>query len=98
MSLRITSKRFKRYVRRLRVVLSLGFSFMVMHKLLGHMSTTDNRDSKVKRKISIDLGGGKCKWTDAVPAGKEHDIYGTLFASYPAAGMRVTWQHTEAIS
>jgi len=52
----------------------------------------------IERKISVDLGGGNCEWTDAVPAGKDANIYGTLFASYPANGMRVTWQHTEGIS
>eukprot|EP00548_Thalassiothrix_antarctica_P020713 CAMPEP_0194192590 /NCGR_PEP_ID=MMETSP0154-20130528/71327_1 /TAXON_ID=1049557 /ORGANISM="Thalassiothrix antarctica, Strain L6-D1" /LENGTH=74 /DNA_ID=CAMNT_0038916171 /DNA_START=72 /DNA_END=292 /DNA_ORIENTATION=- len=24
--------------------------------------------------------------------------FGTLFASYPAAGMRITWQHTQGLT
>eukprot|EP00957_Ditylum_brightwellii_P187599 14285203-Ditylum_brightwellii.AAC.1 len=58
-------------------------------------SGTKNPDGMTKRKLSIDFGGDRCTWTDAVPAGENTDIYGTLFASYPCGDMHATWQQAE---
>mmetsp|Transcript_12803 Transcript_12803/g.19626 ORF Transcript_12803/g.19626 Transcript_12803/m.19626 type:complete len:433 (-) Transcript_12803:17-1315(-) len=51
--------------------------------------------------IYLGDGDGDCEWTDVdgLPEGSTgDDIHGTLFASYPASGMRVTWQQTEGIT
>jgi len=50
------------------------------------------------RQLSEDLGNGNCQWTHAQPLGHDTNAFGTLIASYPASGMRVTWQHTEGIT
>mmetsp|Transcript_23143 Transcript_23143/g.35051 ORF Transcript_23143/g.35051 Transcript_23143/m.35051 type:complete len:649 (-) Transcript_23143:100-2046(-) len=47
------------------------------------------------RRTSIDLGGGDCEWTKAEKMDITKNPYGTLFASYPGAGMRLAWQMTE---
>eukprot|EP00546_Thalassionema_frauenfeldii_P014291 CAMPEP_0178914684 /NCGR_PEP_ID=MMETSP0786-20121207/11572_1 /TAXON_ID=186022 /ORGANISM="Thalassionema frauenfeldii, Strain CCMP 1798" /LENGTH=504 /DNA_ID=CAMNT_0020587639 /DNA_START=87 /DNA_END=1597 /DNA_ORIENTATION=+ len=47
------------------------------------------------RRLSIDYGGGNCEWTGAGKVDLNSDPYGTLIASYPAGGMRLTWQMTE---
>jgi len=53
------------------------------------------RDSE-RRNLSISFTNGDCLWTDSQPLDENIiNPYGTLFASYPAAGMRVTWQQTE---
>jgi len=50
------------------------------------------------RKMSIYLGDGDCEWTEALNTVAGTDIYGTLFASYPGSGMRITWQQTEGLT
>jgi len=50
------------------------------------------------RRTSLDLGGGDCEWTGADKIDISKNPYGTLFASYPGAGMRLTWQMTEGAS
>mmetsp|Transcript_22276 Transcript_22276/g.33796 ORF Transcript_22276/g.33796 Transcript_22276/m.33796 type:complete len:473 (+) Transcript_22276:86-1504(+) len=50
------------------------------------------------RKLSITLPEGQCIWTHAQALGENANPYGTLFASYPGSGMRVTWQQTEGIT
>jgi len=52
----------------------------------------------VSRSLSIDLGNGKCEWKSAEEMDVNSDPYGTLFVSYPGAGMRFTWQMTEGAS
>mmetsp|Transcript_27764 Transcript_27764/g.42286 ORF Transcript_27764/g.42286 Transcript_27764/m.42286 type:complete len:659 (-) Transcript_27764:184-2160(-) len=51
-----------------------------------------------QRRTSIDLGGGDCEWTGAEKIDISKKPHGTLFASYPGAGMRLTWQMTEGAS
>jgi len=55
-------------------------------------------DQSKRRKLSINLGGGKCKWTGAAAIEDGAEVFGTLLAGYPASGMRVTWQQTSAIT
>jgi len=52
----------------------------------------------INRKLWYDHGGGNCEWTGSTPFDAATDHIGTLFAGYPASGMRVTWQQTEAIT
>jgi len=59
------------------------------HKQLGLLN---------KRTLSADLGNGNCLWEHAQPMGADVDSFGTLIASYPASGMRVTWQHAEGLT
>lgn len=57
-----------------------------------------NASSVIKsrtRKTSLYLGNGDCEWTDAVDNEPLENPFGTLLTSYPASGMRVTWQQTE---
>eukprot|EP00555_Chaetoceros_dichaeta_P007443 CAMPEP_0198276072 /NCGR_PEP_ID=MMETSP1447-20131203/65115_1 /TAXON_ID=420782 /ORGANISM="Chaetoceros dichaeta, Strain CCMP1751" /LENGTH=759 /DNA_ID=CAMNT_0043970991 /DNA_START=1 /DNA_END=2277 /DNA_ORIENTATION=- len=51
-----------------------------------------------KRSLSTDLGNGNCQWEAAEPMGSEVESFGTLIASYPASGMRFTWQQAEGLS
>eukprot|EP00548_Thalassiothrix_antarctica_P001167 CAMPEP_0194138644 /NCGR_PEP_ID=MMETSP0152-20130528/8393_1 /TAXON_ID=1049557 /ORGANISM="Thalassiothrix antarctica, Strain L6-D1" /LENGTH=414 /DNA_ID=CAMNT_0038836151 /DNA_START=170 /DNA_END=1414 /DNA_ORIENTATION=- len=51
-----------------------------------------------KRTLSISLGDGDCKWTEADVLPNDAEVDGTLFASYPAAGMRMAWQQTEGLT
>eukprot|EP00548_Thalassiothrix_antarctica_P020241 CAMPEP_0194194936 /NCGR_PEP_ID=MMETSP0154-20130528/75855_1 /TAXON_ID=1049557 /ORGANISM="Thalassiothrix antarctica, Strain L6-D1" /LENGTH=384 /DNA_ID=CAMNT_0038919411 /DNA_START=703 /DNA_END=1857 /DNA_ORIENTATION=- len=51
-----------------------------------------------KRSLSINLGGGDCKWMEADALENDAEVDGTLFASYPAAGMRMAWQQTEGLT
>mmetsp|Transcript_9847 Transcript_9847/g.14502 ORF Transcript_9847/g.14502 Transcript_9847/m.14502 type:complete len:428 (+) Transcript_9847:80-1363(+) len=50
------------------------------------------------RDLSIDLGEGNCKWTESFPLPLDSDPLGTLVASYPGGGMRVTWQQLEGLT
>mmetsp|Transcript_44592 Transcript_44592/g.65595 ORF Transcript_44592/g.65595 Transcript_44592/m.65595 type:complete len:418 (-) Transcript_44592:214-1467(-) len=50
------------------------------------------------RKLSVNLGGGKCKWTLPQPLGRNASVFGTLLASYPASGMRLLWQLLEGLT
>jgi len=50
------------------------------------------------RYLSIDLGDGDCKWTESFPLPLDSDPLGTLVASYPGGGMRVTWQQLEGLT
>lgn len=50
------------------------------------------------RGLSINLGGGNCKWTSAFPLGSDAEVFGTILAGYPASGMRMTWQHAEGLT
>lgn len=54
-----------------------------------------NYFSVLNRQLSIDYGDGNCQWTGAEKVDLNTDPYGTLLASYPAGGMRLTWQMTE---
>eukprot|EP00547_Thalassionema_nitzschioides_P006919 CAMPEP_0194200986 /NCGR_PEP_ID=MMETSP0156-20130528/1388_1 /TAXON_ID=33649 /ORGANISM="Thalassionema nitzschioides, Strain L26-B" /LENGTH=422 /DNA_ID=CAMNT_0038926071 /DNA_START=312 /DNA_END=1580 /DNA_ORIENTATION=- len=49
-------------------------------------------------RLSIDLGGGDCKWTESFPLPLDSEPFGTLVASYPGGGMRVTWQQIEGLT
>lgn len=51
-----------------------------------------------RRSLSINLGGGDCEWTPAQPLPEDTDAFGIVIASYPAAGMRLTWQHVEGLT
>jgi len=50
------------------------------------------------RILSTDLGNGQCLWEAAQPMGADVKAFGTLIASYPASGMRFTWQQTEGLT
>lgn len=50
------------------------------------------------REISVNLGNGECEWKQGVPLNDTEHIHGVLLASYPAAGMRLTWQHVEGLT
>lgn len=52
----------------------------------------------IRHKLSIDLGGGDCRWTEAKPLPADSDPHGTLVASYPGSGMRITWQQIEGLT
>jgi len=52
----------------------------------------------VRHKLSIDLGDGDCKWTEATPLPLDSHPHGTLVTSYPGSGMRVTWQQIEGLT
>lgn len=52
----------------------------------------------VRHKLSIDLGDGDCKWTEAKALPLDSKPQGTLVASYPGSGMRVTWQQIEGLT
>eukprot|EP00957_Ditylum_brightwellii_P114257 8711949-Ditylum_brightwellii.AAC.1 len=98
---RITRKRLRKYMMRLMRSMPFCLALVVLSPeifLANNKSGTKNPDGMTKRKLSIDLGGGRCTWADAVPAGENADIYGTLFASYPGGGMRATWQQAEGVS
>eukprot|EP00548_Thalassiothrix_antarctica_P015639 CAMPEP_0194175630 /NCGR_PEP_ID=MMETSP0154-20130528/9636_1 /TAXON_ID=1049557 /ORGANISM="Thalassiothrix antarctica, Strain L6-D1" /LENGTH=372 /DNA_ID=CAMNT_0038889503 /DNA_START=125 /DNA_END=1239 /DNA_ORIENTATION=- len=64
------------------------------------MTFRDN--SSQRRKVSIDLGNGDCEWTSSYAMfdhiGNARRPFGTLFASYPGAGMRIAWQQTEGVT
>eukprot|EP00547_Thalassionema_nitzschioides_P002193 CAMPEP_0194213632 /NCGR_PEP_ID=MMETSP0156-20130528/14359_1 /TAXON_ID=33649 /ORGANISM="Thalassionema nitzschioides, Strain L26-B" /LENGTH=610 /DNA_ID=CAMNT_0038941709 /DNA_START=55 /DNA_END=1884 /DNA_ORIENTATION=+ len=60
--------------------------------------TLSKRSMKSMRRLSHDYGGGNCEWTGAEKIDLAKNPYGTLFASYPGAGMRLTWQMTEGAS
>eukprot|EP00547_Thalassionema_nitzschioides_P015068 CAMPEP_0194239586 /NCGR_PEP_ID=MMETSP0158-20130606/5997_1 /TAXON_ID=33649 /ORGANISM="Thalassionema nitzschioides, Strain L26-B" /LENGTH=439 /DNA_ID=CAMNT_0038974085 /DNA_START=119 /DNA_END=1436 /DNA_ORIENTATION=+ len=53
---------------------------------------------RIHTKLSIDLGGGDCEWTEGLALPLDSDPYGTLLASYPAAGMRDLWKQIEGIT
>eukprot|EP00547_Thalassionema_nitzschioides_P008767 CAMPEP_0194226858 /NCGR_PEP_ID=MMETSP0156-20130528/42553_1 /TAXON_ID=33649 /ORGANISM="Thalassionema nitzschioides, Strain L26-B" /LENGTH=858 /DNA_ID=CAMNT_0038959323 /DNA_START=129 /DNA_END=2707 /DNA_ORIENTATION=- len=59
-------------------------------------------DSKVSnqflRRMSIEYENGDCEWTGSEKVDLNLKPYGTLFASYPGAGMRLTWQMTEGVT
>lgn len=52
----------------------------------------------VRHQLSIDLGEGNCKWTEAKPLPADSNPHGTLVASYPGSGMRITWQQIEGLT
>jgi len=60
--------------------------------------TLSKRSMKSMRRLSHDYGAGNCEWTGAEKIDLAKNPYGTLFASYPGAGMRLTWQMTEGAS
>merc|ERR1712232_103421 len=53
---------------------------------------------KMLHRLSIDLGDGDCAWTESFPLPVDSNPYGTLLASYPGGGMRVTWQQLEGLT
>eukprot|EP00546_Thalassionema_frauenfeldii_P014024 CAMPEP_0178929746 /NCGR_PEP_ID=MMETSP0786-20121207/20805_1 /TAXON_ID=186022 /ORGANISM="Thalassionema frauenfeldii, Strain CCMP 1798" /LENGTH=154 /DNA_ID=CAMNT_0020606105 /DNA_START=73 /DNA_END=534 /DNA_ORIENTATION=+ len=69
-----------------------------LDELLPWLSPSKKLPKTRYRKISIDLGNGNCEWTQAEALGEDSEPYGTLFASYPASGMRIAWQQTEGIT
>lgn len=70
---------------------------LVVLSMLGFVIDLQN-SSNVLRRMSIDNGDGTCTWTGSTPVDLNLGPYGTLLASYPGAGMRLTWQMTEASS
>lgn len=79
-------------------LLGLQFSLTTNNMLFNSGVSSSSSSSTWRRNLSINLGGGKCKWTGGVPVQEGDNVYGTLIASYPASGMRVTWQQTAAIT
>lgn len=72
------------FVIKLFTVASIVVNFQIRGRITGD------------RRLSIPLPDGNCLWTDSEPLDMSIiDPYGTLLASYPASGMRVTWQQTE---
>lgn len=47
---------------------------------------------------TISGDGVNCEWTGSSVFDPDSNPYGTLFASYPASGMRIAWQYAEAIT
>jgi len=70
----------------------LSFSVLVLYNF-GQLDQVNT-----KRRAFVYLGNGDCEWTASTPFGADSDPYGTLFAGYPASGMRVAWQQTEGIT
>lgn len=52
----------------------------------------------LRNRLSISLGEGDCRWTESFPLPLDIDPLGTLVASYPGGGMRVTWQQIEGLT
>eukprot|EP00546_Thalassionema_frauenfeldii_P005488 CAMPEP_0178923478 /NCGR_PEP_ID=MMETSP0786-20121207/16739_1 /TAXON_ID=186022 /ORGANISM="Thalassionema frauenfeldii, Strain CCMP 1798" /LENGTH=615 /DNA_ID=CAMNT_0020597973 /DNA_START=52 /DNA_END=1896 /DNA_ORIENTATION=- len=76
-------------------LLGLAIDFHVSKQNVRRLSIVDYVVPRNNRKVSIDLGGGDCEWTKAEKMDITKNPYGTLFASYPGAGMRLAWQMTE---
>lgn len=58
----------------------------------------DYETLSLERKLSINLGQGQCQSTHNMPLDVGSESFGTLLASYPGSGMRLVWQHTEALT
>jgi len=84
------SNKTNRKRRMIGIIAMLGLSSLFIESLLSLFTSTS-------RRMSIDLGDGNCIWTDSIPISTENP-YGTLFASYPASGMRKTWQQAEGLT
>jgi len=54
--------------------------------------------SKTKRDLSIVYPDGSCKYTGGVPYPTIPSDGGILITSFPASGMRLTWQHLEGLT
>jgi len=82
------------------VIYSLGTLLILtwMMELNPPQGLRSLEETAASRQLSNDLGGGQCEWTEAQPLGEGANAFGTIIASYPASGMRVTWQHTEGIT
>lgn len=66
----------------------------MMHSVLKTMFRLKNR-----RVLSVNLGGGKCKWTHAEIMNTTNPLNTTtLLASYPGSGKRLTWRMLEALT
>jgi len=72
-------------------LLGLAIDFKISGKSVRRLTIVDQL-IRTERKASIDLGNGDCEWTAAEKMDVARNPYGTLFASYPGAGMRLTWQ------
>jgi len=75
-------------------------SFAVLYHTIqsGTIDTIQRDLVSTERKLWNYFGNGQCEWTGSKPFDVDSDPHGTLFASYPASGMRVTWQQTEGLT
>lgn len=68
---------------------------VVLLSILGLFLDFKTSKRSMRRFLSYDYGNGNCEWTGATKVDLNTNPYGTLIASYPGAGMRLTWQMTE---
>jgi hypothetical protein len=55
--------------------------------------------SNLQRLLSINLGGGRCKWTAPEILEGDHPLNTTTaLVSYPGSGKRLTWRVLEALT
>jgi len=95
---------FKRYsvrkvstLQSLQKQLSWSIKRLILIILLGY-PIWNSCNHFVVRQSSISLGNGTCLWTESVALSLNSDPYGTLLASYPASGMRITWQQIAGLT
>jgi len=81
-----------------RLVLLVVLSVVAWIQIPQFEPTHESAFELMTRKLSINLGSGNCQWTPSKPLEIETQTYGTLLASYPGSGMRLVWQHTEALT
>mmetsp|Transcript_23148 Transcript_23148/g.35061 ORF Transcript_23148/g.35061 Transcript_23148/m.35061 type:complete len:631 (-) Transcript_23148:132-2024(-) len=68
---------------------------VVLLSIVGLFLDFKTSKRSLQRFLSYDYGNGNCEWTGADKVDLDTNPYGTLIASYPGAGMRLTWQMTE---
>jgi len=84
-----------------RICAIAAFYVAVQFEIPRTFTSTRSRSLRFKTdnsRLLSDSISMDCTWKDAVPLGADAEVYGTLFASFPGSGMRITWQQTEGIT
>jgi len=82
----------------MRIIISEGSSLSTIMRKGDPTTIRPPLSPDVSRGLSIDFGDGTCQWMEPRRLALDSKPFGTLFASYPAAGMRITWQQTEGLT
>ena len=75
--------------------LACTLAFMALSAVL---LLSDHSSLTALRALSINLGGGKCLWTEAVALPANADVPRTLLVSYPGSGKRYVWRAVEGLT
>ena len=106
---RVFTVQVRRNKEQMILVMAIGVSLLFLSFLQrldfnfsGGMSLVEEKEyienGEIQRTLSLDLGGGNCKWTQPNDAPQNGELFSTLLVAFPGSGKRAAFMQLEGLT